>query len=290
MATPVLLLRAPTSPPETDRYETALRSAGFHPVSVPVLETAFANIHGLSELLAAGPQDVGGVIVTSARAAEAWANAVESVAHLGNGDEANWTAMPFYAVGAATADSLSSISSSSRPLLCPKDIRGAAESGTAELLAHFILSDLDTSAPGTKLLYLTGDKNRETLPGILKSGGVELMGLQVYATQGSKTFRTDLEEALRRFRAATTPWWVTFFAPSAAAYVVPILRAYFLLSTSSRPSGDIEGSSGKKSARIAAIGPTTSEFLDGQLGLLVEVVPQRPSAEELTKALRTEVP
>lgn len=106
--------------------------------------------------------------------------------------------MPFYAVGAATADSLSSISSSSHPLLCPKDIRGAAESGTAELLAHFILSDLDTSAPGTKLLYLTGDKNRETLPSILKSSGVELMGLQVYATQGSKTFRTDLEEALRR--------------------------------------------------------------------------------------------
>ena len=87
MATPVLLLRAPTSPPETDRYETALRSAGFHPVSVPVLETALANIHGLSELLAAGPQDVGGVIVTSARAAEAWANAVESVAHLDNGGE-----------------------------------------------------------------------------------------------------------------------------------------------------------------------------------------------------------
>ena len=154
MATPVLLLRAPASPPETDRYETALRSAGFHPVSVPVLETALVNIHDLSELLTTGPQEVGlrGVIVTSARAAEAWANAVERVAHLENGDEgiipllschsprnssdpfsvtANWTAIPFYAVGTATADSLSSISSSSHRICLTLPIISSAPPPTA---------------------------------------------------------------------------------------------------------------------------------------------------------------
>lgn len=48
-----------------------------------------------------------------------------------------------------------------------------------------------------KLLYLTGDKNRDVLPKILRDGGIELQTLQVYATQGSSTFAADLTQTIR---------------------------------------------------------------------------------------------
>ena len=110
----------------------------------------------------------------------------------------DWTHTPFYVVGNATAASLSEIREvAGHTLLAPVDIRGAAESGTSEKLAHFILEDLPAARP-TKLLYLTGDKNRDTMPSILREGGVELQFLQAYATQGSSTFAADLRQALSR--------------------------------------------------------------------------------------------
>ena len=81
----------------------------------------------------------------------------------------------------------------------PCDIRGAAESGTSEKLAHFIVSDLSATTPDAwkkKLLYLTGDKNRDTFPSILHTAGLKLDSLQVYATQGSSRFGEDLTNAL----------------------------------------------------------------------------------------------
>ena len=111
----------------------------------------------------------------------------------------DWTTVPFYVVGAATATALAAISTvAGATSLAPKDIRGAEESGTSERLAQFILTDLpSTGAHSRRLLYLTGDKNRDTLPKILKDGGVELVPLQVYGTQGSSTFAKDLGQELR---------------------------------------------------------------------------------------------
>lgn len=86
------------------------------------------------------------------------------------------------------------------PTYSPRDIRGGSETGTAERLAEFILKDLPSDATSRKLLYLTGDKNRDTLPRILESGGVELDSLQVYATQGSSTFPHDLSLALEHVK------------------------------------------------------------------------------------------
>ncbi|TFY82953.1 hypothetical protein EWM64_g1064 [Hericium alpestre] len=270
----VLLLRAPSSASATepDRYEGALSNAGFHPISVPVLQTVLVNIGDLSNIVNAGPITGGfdGVIVTSARAAAS---------------KTDWRDTPFYTVGPATAAYLSSIASASsggapdRKFLCPKDIRGAAESGTAERLAHFILSDL--AGKKAKLLYLTGDKNRETLPQILTDGGVELVNLQVYGTQDSPTFGDDLNKAINDVFDKEL-WWVVYFAPSAAAYVTPTLRTIFDLHVLGIPHPDIVA---QRPARAAAIGSTTAEFLQNDLGLRVDVVPSKPSAEALVRAL-----
>lgn len=76
------------------------------------------------------------------------------------------------------------------------DLRGAAETGTSERLANFIIEDLKDTTGGRTLFFLTGDKNRDTLPKVLQQGGFHLSSLQVYETHGSSAFPADLEEAL----------------------------------------------------------------------------------------------
>ena len=83
----------------------------------------------------------------------------------------------------------------------PRDVRGGggggAESGTSEKLARFVVADLGGGAAGARLLYLTGDKNRDTLAAVVREAGVALESVQVYATQGSSRFEEDLRGALQ---------------------------------------------------------------------------------------------
>ena len=109
----------------------------------------------------------------------------------------SWSMVPFYVVGEATATALRNINQAfpNSPFV-PMDIRGAAETGTSERLAHFIIDDLGNINGNRTLFYLTGDKNRDTLPKILQRGGFELSSLQVYETHGSSAFPYDLKEAI----------------------------------------------------------------------------------------------
>ena len=77
----VLLLRAPSSD-GVDKYEAAFRNAGYDAVSVPVLETVLVNLEQLADIVDAGPskEELGGVIVTSARSCEAWSSVVQTLA------------------------------------------------------------------------------------------------------------------------------------------------------------------------------------------------------------------
>lgn len=107
--------------------------------------------------------------------------------------------MPFYVIGETTASAAAELRTTLPSRLVPGDIRGREQSGTAEQLAHFISSDLSIRTDtAKKLLYLTGDKNRDTLPNILTSEGIILDALQVYATDGSSSFRYDLKNALEK--------------------------------------------------------------------------------------------
>ena len=183
MAPRVLLLRARAAPPEIDRYEAALTRASFRPLSLPVLETALENLDRLARIVRGEDEEgtVDGVIVTSARAVEACANA---------GADIDWRAKRFYVVGPATAAALQV--QLPNP---PQDVRGM-ESGTAEQLARFIVHDATREE---RLLYLTGDKNRETLSRVVREGLGEdvLRELRVYATRGVRDFESNLTRALQ---------------------------------------------------------------------------------------------
>ena len=112
---------------------------------------------------------------------------------------ADWRAVPFYVVGHATAAAASQIriACPSVEHLAPADVRGGAGAGTAERLAAFILAE-GHGGQGRRMLYLTGDKNRETLREMLTAGGVALETLGVYRTTESPAFQADLEATLER--------------------------------------------------------------------------------------------
>ncbi|KAJ6513355.1 tetrapyrrole biosynthesis, uroporphyrinogen III synthase [Mycena sanguinolenta] len=272
----VLFLRAPSEP---DRYESIFSDAGYRCSSVPVLETVFANIETLTATVRAGPQQHAAVIITSGRASEAWCRVVDEQSSPES--HSPWESTPFYVVGKATAASLKAARFSST------DIRGES-SGTSEELAKFILADLDSLPSKEKpFLYLTGDKNRDTLPRILQSANVTLSPLQVYQTQGSSKFPDDLKLALespshqgnkRSFHSNI--WWIVFFAPSAAEFVAPFLRSHLDFG-----SADATTTSARRTARVASIGPTTSAFLQDELNIAVDAVARKPSADDLLQVI-----
>ena len=153
------------------------------------------------------------------------------------------------------------------------------------------------------MLYLTGDKNRETLPGILAAGGITLETLEVYRTMGSSTFRDDLQAALERasvgeytidmhaFTSGLTYYliycadrirrgevwgWVVHFAPSAAAFVRPALDEVF---------GVDKDGQAERALKIAAIGPTTASYLSDELRMRVDVISPKPTPDALCSAI-----
>jgi len=282
----VLLLRA-ANQDSPDRYEDAFRSRGYHPISVPVLETVIVGCEELARRLSIGPekQNLSGVIITSQRAVEAWSEAAQALIIADNNTplkpESDWWSVPFYAVGEATSVALRDLSEKI-PLYTPRDIRGGSETGTAERLAGFILKDLPSDGTSKKLLYLTGDKNRDTLPMILESAGVTLDSLQVYATQGSSMFPHDLSLALEHVKEEGLSWgWIVYFAPSVAEFVMPILRNHFALPAANPSIEDCSRLSEYHHVKVAAIGPTTESFLRQTLKLSVAVTARNPKPDDL---------
>ena len=79
----------------------------------------------------------------------------------------------------------------------PQNIIGEG-SGTGEALAKVIIDDQGSRATNLPLLYLTGDKNKDTLPTLVQAAGLELEPLQVYGTRGSLNFSTGVRELFQR--------------------------------------------------------------------------------------------
>ncbi|KJA22650.1 hypothetical protein HYPSUDRAFT_66868 [Hypholoma sublateritium FD-334 SS-4] len=261
----VILLRDP-SEAAPDRYEAAFAAEGFHPVSVPVLDTVHTNISNLADIVRRGPaaQTLSGVIITSKRSCEAWRKALQLLQadHEGKSVLASWESVPFYVVGKATSAALQeTFSTFARLGVGSPDIRGES-TGSAVSLAPLILNDLKERP--ANLLYLTGDKNRDTLPRLLEDGGMSLQFLQVYETCGSPSFPETLSAAISS-SPVNKHWWVVYFAPSVAAYVTPTIRKHFHL------EGTIQSSSPPVlvQAKVAAIGPTTDTFLQEIVSVIV---------------------
>ncbi|KAF9648114.1 tetrapyrrole biosynthesis, uroporphyrinogen III synthase [Thelephora ganbajun] len=277
----VLLVRNP--PEDTpDRYHQHLQSIGLHPHSVPVLETVYANLGDLRDKVQEKSSGYGGVIMTSSRSAESWdliRDELSSARRDGMGSS-DWSSVPFYTVGTATGNILRKMPVS--PFTPSSQNIVGEGSGAGEALAKVIIDDQRGRTPKLPLLYLVGDKNKDTLPTLVQAAGLDLEPLQVYSTRGSPSFSTAVKALFqRRLPLDPTRWWIVFFAPSSAEFALPILREHLAFSPVDESGDDQYG----QFCKVAAIGPTTVTHVKGKCGVKVHAVAEKPSPKALGEAL-----
>jgi uroporphyrinogen-III synthase len=193
MANNILLLRAPTDKLEEDEYHIQLSSHGYSPHSISPLDTQLQNIDHLTRIISSTTENFDGVIITSSRSIEAWIMATNYSFFHKDAYLQKWKDRTFYVVGSKTASFLDrSLIGSLRP--SGIQIKGAVESGNAEKLAEFILKTVGSTSQ--RLLYLTGDKNRDSLANKLKEskGKIDLVSLQVYSTCERPSLHENIEQ------------------------------------------------------------------------------------------------
>jgi len=238
----VVLLRSADEP---DRYLAVLREEGMRAVCEPVLTFAFPNQERLADHL----EDVdqyAALVATSPRAGTALGRLFAAENDLA----ARWRGVPAFAVGPKTAERLREAG------LVPR----GADAGNAAALAEQIAA----AVPPGPLLFLCGNRRRDTLPSRLREAGLAFDEVVVYETRA----RRDLTLPLSREPPGST--WLVFFSPSGLAAV------------KQAPSVD----PGRlRSYRTAAIGPATRGALE-EAGWPVEAVASEPSPDGLAEALQ----
>lgn len=236
----VVLLRSGEEAP--DPYVTAFKQAGLHAVCEPVLAFAFPNQERLRAQLER--RDRYGVLVaTSPRVGTALERLFADREDLAR----TWRGTTAYAVGPKTAERLREVGLEPR----------GAEAGEAAALAQQIIEE----APGADLLFLSGNRRRDTLPDRLRAADVSFEEIVVYETHA----RQDL--TLPPSRPPLEPTWLAFFSPSGLEAV------------------EQAGSVDLRDYCIAAIGPTTGGTLK-DAGYAVEAVAAEPSPDDLVSAIQ----
>lgn len=327
----LVLVRTPKHPLDHDPYHRA-RPAGdqleLHHLAI--LETQYCNqdqlrsaVEQVHAAAVADSDSLGwdGVVMTSARSVEAYCAAQRDLAHAAD-RPLPAPSIPFFVVGHPTCSALQRAPCPP----CQDQVFGAEESGTGERLAEYIVQHFRAAQRGAptsstrrpRLLYLTGDKNRDTIPRRLEAGQIDFDPLQVYSTSPSPSFATNLDAVLARVEAASEEdkdtdeqVWFALFSPSGAAECLTEMRKRRLIpppspsptSTPSRfrttngsPSLPSEGDSPSAAPskpdyshlaariRFAAIGPVTEQFLHDQ-ALPVHAVADKPEPSALLEAV-----
>ncbi|KAG6012417.1 hypothetical protein E4U43_007802 [Claviceps pusilla] len=290
MNVPVLLLKTKSTP--NDSYEETLSAHSFSrrgidgrldPRFVPVLRHRFDD-EGIKEIQylllnrRISPRldaKYGGIIFTSQRAVEAFAQVVQD----GQGRDMEWPHLqrvPIYSVGPATTRALRSIQQ--QP---PLQVFGE-ETGNGEALAKFILqhyknwfSDRPTLPP---LLFLVGEQRRDIIPRLLMDTGltvdrrIQVDEVIVYGTGVMESFSADFEAVLRETSHAPERW-VVVFSPTGCD---SMLQRLGLLDPE---SGILDLSCRDGKTFVATIGPTTRAHLVNKFAFEPDVCAETPSPD-----------
>jgi len=232
----VMLLRSPDEQ-EPDRYLDAFHRADLEAACEPVLQFHYPRQDVLHLRLSQRDQ-YGGLLVTSSRALDA----VGAVFEDDETVQQMWTMARTYTVGPRTAQHARDLG------LHP---RGEDTGDAADLL-----SVVTEDSPSRPLLFLSGDRRRDTVPNGLFEAGIDFNELEVY--------RTDLRSNLT---VDGTTNWLAFFSPSGIEAV--------------QKNGVDPGA-----YRLAAIGDTTAAALE-EAGYTVAAVAEAPSPEALVRAITT---
>ncbi|KAF8520289.1 tetrapyrrole biosynthesis, uroporphyrinogen III synthase [Gautieria morchelliformis] len=280
MSRAVILFKSQPRIPTADAYVQQLEAAGYTPYFIEVLESTFSNEQMLEGIVRTGPTcGVGfaGVVLTSSRAADAWIAALSRITEPGD-----WSQTPFYVVGESTKRTLKQMTTMHSTRFSESLILGAAQAGSSEPLARFVLDDRALRRTGGKLLYLTGDKNKDTFHRIMSENGVIVEEIMVYETKAANGLEervASTAQQIANVEGGNKLTWLIFFAPSSSDFVLHFLRRSFRFSHANSPQ-DAE-----LTAKLGAIGATTATFLREERGLRVDAVPAKPTAEQLVASI-----
>ncbi len=237
MSAEITLLRSPDLP---DAYLQAFDETGLSATCQPVLTFSFPYQETLTERLKSA--DIHSrLVMTSPRAAEALRRVFETEPEL----KALWEDHPVFVVGPKTASDVRELG------LTPQ----AQTAGDAEALVDRIGAAWDEQNLRSPLLFLSGNRRRDTLLNGLIRIGIPVTEHVVYTTEP----RSDL-------KVGEETEWLVFFSPSGLE--------------------SVEASRIHVSAyRLAAIGPTTGEALSSA-GLSPDAVAKRPTPSSLVEAIQ----
>ncbi|KAI8984093.1 tetrapyrrole biosynthesis, uroporphyrinogen III synthase [Mycotypha africana] len=167
------------------------------------------------------------------------------------------------------------------------------------------------SVPVT-LLFLAGDKRRDVIPEALKEAHVPYKELQVYATCAHPHLKQNLTTYLAKYcllendptikagsdavtttSMMTTEWWTVYFSPSGIKFILsnvddPNTREILLAATSGQDNKKEmtkEERHHRRRPRIAAIGPTTADYLSTSLNIRPDVIADKPDAVHLVQSI-----
>ncbi|VVT56422.1 uncharacterized protein SAPINGB_P005050 [Magnusiomyces paraingens] len=289
-----------------DPYHDLFLEHGFEPVFVPLLRHKFINTDELRMLVQSAEFQNGNsaIIITSQRAIEA----VNEV-HASVGPEAQQALVsrPVYTVGPASAAALARAGY--------KDVRGGASAGNGSVLSEIIVRESE-ERPGEigEYVFFTGVTRRDIIPVRLREARLRLAERVVYQTLAIENLEEHVlrliseelehveeeeegengeeleqevveeieEELLEDLKKKAggegeeggdrpDPYYV-FFSPAEADPVVEAVRRI----------------SEHRAVRVAAIGPTTEEYLEGKR-LPARVVARKPDAVHLVAAIEEDL-
>lgn len=201
MTASVLLLKA-----VDNKYQSALEQSPDSGSTRRSLEAHFADVLTFEYLHSAELLDVlthlerySGILVTSPRSAiavDAVVNALD--AELKQQVLAKLRATPVFSVGAATSRELLPLG-----VVCRGD-----DAGSAEVLSEYLHQGgvLPADCKEKPMMFLCGDKRRDTLPDSFRSRRLPLEELVVYQTCAVESFEFPAE--------CKVPDWIVFFSPS----------------------------------------------------------------------------
>lgn len=230
----------------------------------------------------------GGMIFTSQRAVEAFAQVVNSEKTMQAYQWPNLQNVPIYSVGPATTRALSAV-----PQDPPLQVFGE-HTGNGEALAHYMLDhygawycERSTNPP---LLFLVGEQRRDIIPKTLMdpslaaASRIMVTEKVIYGTDVMESFSADfgrelMDVAVARLGTSLLPSrWVVVFSPMGCD---SMLRGLGMLDETGK---FVPGSRDGKTF-IATIGPTTQKFLIDTFGFHPDVCAAKPSPEGILEGI-----
>ncbi|EPX71474.1 uroporphyrinogen-III synthase Ups1 [Schizosaccharomyces octosporus yFS286] len=235
----VLLLKTESKPvdPYVEAFQRYLRNVHF----LAVLRHQSVNENVLQNKLAHLLSNYCGLIVTSQRVSETLSAALKQLDE--TAEKTILNTIPVFTVGPATDDSI-------RRLGFQQTY--GRDCGRGEVLADLIQDWYQKTNPSKPLLFLMGEKHRDTIPKRLGKDRVE--ELVVYVTQEIEQSQCQISDIIKEHPEID---WIVVFSPT---QLCSSLASY--------------------SRKLATIGPTTGDYLQ-KLGIEPSLVSSAPNPVSL---------